>query len=90
MDNEQPATTNRPAMLTVPEAARWLRVSKNTVYRAIRAGQLPHIKVSDCIRIPADGLTELMKQQGEAHGRSDQPGSIGVSQQSTADATGGG
>jgi len=38
--------------LSVRECARLLRVSTATVYRAVASGEIPHIRVSNAIRIP--------------------------------------
>jgi excisionase family DNA binding protein len=38
--------------VTVRELAAILRVSTSTVYQAIEAGQIPHVRVSNAIRIP--------------------------------------
>jgi excisionase family DNA binding protein len=37
---------------TVRECARALGVSTATVYRAVARGQIPHVRVSNAIRIP--------------------------------------
>jgi excisionase family DNA binding protein len=44
------------ALLTVREVAARLRVSRATVYRLVRAGALPVLRVSNSIRIPAGAL----------------------------------
>jgi excisionase family DNA binding protein len=41
--------------VSVREYADTLGVSRATVYRAIAAGDLPHVRVSNAIRIPALG-----------------------------------
>jgi len=38
--------------LSVRECARVLRVSTATVYRAVASGEIPHVRVSNAIRIP--------------------------------------
>jgi excisionase family DNA binding protein len=43
-------------LLTVREVAARLRVSRATVYRLVRAGALPVLRVSNAIRIPAAAL----------------------------------
>jgi excisionase family DNA binding protein len=51
-------------LLTVPEAARRLRQSEPTVYRKVRDGTLPAVKVGlgpkAVIRIPADELERFI------------------------------
>jgi excisionase family DNA binding protein len=48
-----PASTR---FLTIFEAATIMRVSKRTVYRLIRAGDLQAVKVSGSYRIPGHAL----------------------------------
>jgi excisionase family DNA binding protein len=42
--------------LTVREVAERLRVSTATVYAAVRRSEIPHVRVSNAIRIPASAL----------------------------------
>ena len=42
--------------LTVREVAERLRVSTATVYAAVKRGEIPHVRVSNVIRIPASAL----------------------------------
>jgi excisionase family DNA binding protein len=44
------------ALLTVGEVATRLRVSRATVYRLVRLGSIPALRVSNSIRISADAL----------------------------------
>ena len=44
-------------LLTVREVAARLRVSRATVYRLVRSGALPVLRISNAIRIPAGALT---------------------------------
>jgi PAS domain S-box-containing protein/excisionase family DNA binding protein len=48
-------------MLTVAEVASELRVSKETVRRWVRNGQLPCIKLPRGIRIPSEVIKELIR-----------------------------
>lgn len=48
-------------MLTVEEVARELRVSKETVRRWVRSGQLPCIKLPRGIRIPSEVIKDLIR-----------------------------
>lgn len=41
-----------PALLTVPEACTYLRISRNTAYELIARGQLPAIRLGRKILIP--------------------------------------
>jgi excisionase family DNA binding protein len=38
--------------VSVREFAAILRVSTSTVYQAVAAGEMPHVRVSNAIRIP--------------------------------------
>ena len=40
-----------PEWMTVEEVAAWLRVSRDSVYRWVRAGRLPALKVAGAIRV---------------------------------------
>jgi excisionase family DNA binding protein len=44
---------------TVPEVARELRVSRETVYRAVRRGELEVVRFGGVIRVPAATLDRL-------------------------------
>ena len=43
-------------LMTVQEAARVLRIGRNTCYELIRRGQLPHIRLGRLIRVPRHAL----------------------------------
>lgn len=49
------------SLLTVAEAATWLKVDKHLVYRAIRSGKLPAAKIGSLYRIHAADLREYAK-----------------------------
>ncbi len=50
-----------PAVLTVRDLARCLRVGRNTAYRYVRLGKIRSIRVGRQIRIPRDFLVEFLK-----------------------------
>jgi len=54
------------ALLTAPEAARVLRVSTATVYRLCTQGELPHVRVSNAIRVASAGYRRLRICAGSA------------------------
>lgn len=59
-----PATT-LPAVLTVDEAARFLRLNRKTLYDAVRAGELPGVvRVGRSIRIGRDALLGWLQGNG--------------------------
>lgn len=57
-----------PQMLSVPEAAAWLDVAPGTLYEALRAEQLPHVRIGRLVRIPRDALAAMVA--GARPGRS--------------------
>ena len=46
----------RADLLTITEAAKRLKVSRNSVYRLVNSGELPVVRVGAHSRIPADAL----------------------------------
>ena len=51
----------RPAFLTVDEVARLLRVDAVTIYRAIRAGEFPAVKIRKRYVVPRRALELLIE-----------------------------
>lgn len=49
--------------LTIDEAARLLKMSKITIYRMARKGQLPAVKFGKVWRISSKKLSELFESQ---------------------------
>lgn len=49
-----------PACLTVEEAARVLRVGRTAAYAAVKAGDIPCIKVGRSIRVPRHKLEHML------------------------------
>jgi excisionase family DNA binding protein len=61
---ESLAVLRERILLTVPEAAEALSVSRATLYVMIGAGQLPTVRVgSRGVRIPVDALREFARSQ---------------------------
>ena len=56
---ESEATTSRRRFFTVAQAAKLLGLSEPTLYRAIRAGEFPAIKVRGRYVVPARAIDEL-------------------------------
>jgi excisionase family DNA binding protein len=48
-------------VLTVPEAAKALGLSKNTLYDLIRDDDFPHVRIGSRIRIPIASLTAWLE-----------------------------
>lgn len=56
----QPETVD---VLTVPEVAESLRVSRMSVYRLVESGVLTSVRVGRSIRIPTRALADYLRQQ---------------------------
>jgi excisionase family DNA binding protein len=56
----------RPAFYTVREAARILRVGPSTLYRAIREGAFPAVRLRTRYVIPAVALERLLAEATES------------------------
>lgn len=51
-----------PKLYRVSEVASILRVSKDTVYRMVRRGELPHRTVAGMTRIPVAAVREKLDE----------------------------
>ena len=49
-----------PPVLTVPEAAKVLRLGRNSLYQAIREGEIPVIRIGRRLLIPRARLEQLL------------------------------
>lgn len=65
-DNEQDAD-----VLTVDEAARWLRVGRNRIYEAIGRGEIPHLRIGRSIRLSRAAIVHAWRDRAESRLRSD-------------------
>jgi len=61
-------------MLTVEEVAKELRVSKETVRRWVRSGQLPCIKLPRGIRIPSEVIKDMIRANFRQEANTHAPG----------------
>ncbi|MCJ7511263.1 MAG: helix-turn-helix domain-containing protein [Dehalococcoidia bacterium] len=57
------AATDESVLLTVPEAARLLRISRNLAYELIRQGRLPHVRLGRRILVPRFGLEQWIARE---------------------------
>lgn len=57
-----------PAFYTVPEAARLLRVTPATIYRAIREDAFPAVRIRTRYVIPASAVDRLAAEAAESGG----------------------
>lgn len=51
-----------PALLTVPELAKFLRVGKNKAYRLVSTHTIKSLRIGNTIRIPRKALLEYLDQ----------------------------
>lgn len=58
-------------LATVAEAARYLKVSEPTIWRWVRGGRLPSVKVGRLRRIPLAALDGLVHRAGSQSGRAE-------------------
>jgi excisionase family DNA binding protein len=50
--------TDNRLLLTVPEAARLLRISRNLAYELVAKGELPAVRLGRVIRVPRRSLED--------------------------------
>lgn len=58
-------------MITVPEIAKYLRISPPTAYKLVRSGTIPHVKVGYRCIIPRDKFMAWVNENahgGDLHG----------------------
>lgn len=53
----------QPDNLTVEEIAKYLRVSRQTVYTMIRSGKIPHFKIGNKVRVKRTDLDAMTNTQ---------------------------
>lgn len=63
IQNHQIAGRSSGVLLTVPEAARLLRVSRNLAYDLVARGELPSLRLGRVIRIPTQALLDWLQRQ---------------------------
>ena len=56
--------------LTVPEVAKLLRMSRQTIYNMVKAGSIPHFKVGNKVRFNRADLDALMQTKTVTTGES--------------------
>lgn len=59
-DEEQAFDSRLPALLTIVESARYLRISRNTAYSEARAGRLPVIRIGRRVLVVRKLLDEML------------------------------
>jgi excisionase family DNA binding protein len=53
-------------MLTVPEAAKLLRLGRDTTYGLVKTGRIPSIRVGRNIRVPRAALLAHLNREAQA------------------------
>lgn len=53
-------SVNQPVVHTVPAAARLFGVGRNTLYDAVKRGEVPHIRIGRRILIPNSALEAFL------------------------------
>lgn len=54
-------TRGRPKLMKVSEVAAELRLSRMTIYRLIRAGDLASVRVGRSLRVPRTAVEEILR-----------------------------
>lgn len=52
-------------ILTIPEVARYLKLSKSKVYYLVQQGKIPHIKIGRNVRIKESELQQWLEQNAQ-------------------------
>lgn len=65
MNNGHSSANLAPDLLTVPEAAQLLRISRNLAYELVAQHQLPCVRLGRTIRIPRDSLERWIRERAE-------------------------
>ncbi|MHC4766003.1 MAG: helix-turn-helix domain-containing protein [Planctomycetota bacterium] len=60
---DQSGKTRPVAALSIPDAGTYLGVSSDTVRRLVRAGEIPHARIGNSIRIPRVDLEEYLQKK---------------------------
>lgn len=55
-----------PLVLTCPQAAKRLQISKSNCYSLIRAGELPHVRLRGRVLIPVKALNDWLTANATA------------------------
>lgn len=56
-----------PPVLTVAEAAEFLRVNKKLIYRLVRSGEIECLRLGSSIRIPRHAIEVMLEPTTEPH-----------------------
>ena len=61
--NEQRQDMGETILWTVEEAAKYLNVCEGTIRRDINSGELPHLRIRGCIRLPKQVVLDWIEAQ---------------------------
>ncbi|MBV8890490.1 MAG: helix-turn-helix domain-containing protein [Acidobacteria bacterium] len=61
--------TNSPAVFTVCEVAKILRIGKISAYQAVARGEVPCLRIGRRILIPRHALESILQQISDTQGR---------------------
>ena len=64
--NPDPGWIQGHLVLTVAEAAALLRVSVKSIYKAVKNGKLPVVRIGRTIRIPVHALKQTLERSAPA------------------------
>lgn len=59
-----PQDSPEPSVLTIEEAARSLRIGRNSAYEAARRGELPTIRIGRRLLVPRAALERMLEGAG--------------------------
>lgn len=65
--NSNPHEVTTWDLLTVPETAKILRISRNLAYELVARNEIPAIRLGRVIRIPRHGLQVWLDRQADGH-----------------------
>lgn len=60
---DQPFRQLEDPILTIPEVARYLKMSKSKIYRLLSKNEIPHIKIGRNVRIRQTDLRIWVEKQ---------------------------
>ena len=61
--DEQRQDMGETILWTVGEAAKYLNVCEGTIRRDINSGELPHLRIRGCIRVPKQAVSDWVESQ---------------------------
>jgi excisionase family DNA binding protein len=61
--NRKVSEAEVPAVLTVEEAARLLRISRGSAYEAVRCNQIPTIRIGRRLLVPRAKLLRMLGEE---------------------------